>query len=152
VYVVDRDNMGHFNADSNSQIIQEVDGVIGNCYNTPAYWNQNVYFVPQGSLIKAFYLDPNTGLLSSTPTSQGNFAFTYPAGQPVVSANGSRNGLVWMVEGGTTPSLHVYDATNLAHELYRSGTIPFTKWVPPTVINGKVYIPTDGSLYVYGLY
>jgi hypothetical protein len=152
VYVVNRDNMGHFHAGSNSQIIQEVDGVIGNCYNTPAYWNQNVYFLPQGSVIKAFYLDPNTGLLSSTPTSQGSFDFSYPAGQPVVSANGSSNGLVWIVEGGTTASLHVYDATNLAHELYRSGTMPFTKWVPPTVTNGKVYIPAATSLFIYGLY
>jgi len=161
IYVVDRDNMGHEGSTSDSQIIQRLPNVVGgtsgtqssdHCFMTPAYWEQNVYFIGNNDVIKAFHLDPSTGLLSTSPTSQGSFEFVFPGGQPVVSSNGSSNGIVWAVDHGTGAALHAYDATNLGKQLFVSSSMGTgAKWAVPTVINGKVYVGTKGHLYVFGL-
>jgi hypothetical protein len=161
IYVVNRDNMGKFQSSSNSQIIQEVDGQVGGttgqqapdrCFMTPAFWQQNVYFMGNNDVIKAFNLNASTGLLSTTPSSQGSYVFGFPGAQPAVSSNGSSNGIVWAVEySKTTSALHAFDATNVSKELYRSGSLGAgAKWAVPTVINGKVYVGTASKLYVFG--
>jgi hypothetical protein len=86
---------------------------------------------------------------------------------PSISANGTTNGIVWAIErqdrlglaSGTKPAvLHAYDATNIANELYNSGqagtrdqAAPGTKYVVPTVANGRVYVGTQTEVDVYGL-
>ena len=120
IYVVDRDNMGHYNSQNNSQIIQNVIGQIGGIFSTPAYWNGNVYFGPAQDHLKAFSL--TNGLLSSMPTSESTYKFTYPGANPTVSANGNTNGIVWIIEADNQNNhnevLRAYDANNLATELY----------------------------------
>ena len=82
-----------------------------------------------------------------------------------ISANGRRedSGILWETTGdyheGTPGTLHAYDASNLANEVWNSDMNlardqmgPVTKFVPPTVANGKVYVPTsDNTVAVYGL-
>ena len=82
-----------------------------------------------------------------------------------ISANGRREdtGILWETTGdyneGTPGTLHAYDASNLANEIWNSDMNPVrdqmgpvTKFVPPTVANGKVYVPTsDNTVAVYGL-
>lgn len=160
IYVVDRDDMGHLHSGVDSQIIQELPNVVGgtsgtqsndHCFTSPAYWNGNLYFVGNNDVVKAFTLDPSTGTLSSSPTSQGSFTFGFPGGQPVVSSNGSSNGIVWVVDR-TAAALHAYDASDLSKSLYTSGSLGTgTKWSTPTVINGKVYVGTSSKLYVFAL-
>ena len=161
IYVLDRDNMGKFKTLSNSQIVQEVDNQVGGttgqqapdrCFTTPAFWQQKVYFTASNDVIKAFTLSTTTGMLSSTPTMKGSFEFVFPGAQPVVSSNGSSNGIVWAMDYSKTASaLHAYDATNLATELYRSGSLGAgAKWAVPTVVNSKVYVGTASKLYVFG--
>ncbi|MEP6644885.1 MAG: hypothetical protein ABJA69_10320 [Acidobacteriaceae bacterium] len=160
IYVVDRDNMGHHRTTSDSQIIQSLPNVVGgtsgiqandHCFTTPAYWKGNLYFVGNNDVIKRFSLDPATGKLSSTPTSQGSFTFVFPGAQPVVSSNGNSNGIVWAVDRSSSVSLHAYSAADLNNELYRSSGIGAgTKWAVPTVINGKVYVGTQTKLVVFG--
>ncbi|MDP9159105.1 MAG: Ig-like domain-containing protein [Acidobacteriota bacterium] len=160
IYVVDRDNMGHRHSGDDSQIVQSLPNVVGgtsgiqandHCFTTPAYWQANLYFVGNNDVIKSFSLDPATGKLSSTPTSQGSFIFVFPGAQPVVSSNGTSNGIVWAVDRSSSVSLHAYSATDLTNELYRSGGIGAgTKWAVPTVINGKVYVGTQTKLVVFG--
>jgi len=158
IYVLNRDNMGKFQASSNSQIVQEVDKQAGgggkiqpdaHCFMTPAFWNQTLYFAGNYDALKAYSLDPSTGNMSSQPTSQSSVTFGYPGAQPVVSANGASNGIVWAMAGSI---LCAYDATNLSNELFRSprlgtGAAGFHFEVP-TVVNGKVYVGTAGSLFV----
>src|SRR5437763_4897889 len=161
IYVLNRDNMGKFQSSSNSQIIQEVDGQVGGttgqqapdrCFMTPAFWQQNVYFMGNNDVIKAFKLNASTGLLSTTPSSQGSSVVGFPGAQPAVSSNGSSNGIVWAVEySKTTSALHAFDATNVSKELYRSASVGAgAKWAVPTVSNGKVYVGTAGKLFVFG--
>ena len=161
IYVLNRDNMGKFQSGSNSQIIQEVDGQVGGttgqqapdrCFMTPAFWQQNVYFMGNNDVIKAFKLNASTGKLSTTPSSRGSYVFGFPGAQPVVSSNGSSNGIVWAVEySKTAAALHAFDATDVSKELYRSGSLGAgAKWAVPTVINGKVYVGTRSKLFVFG--
>ena len=82
IYVLNRDNMGKIGTSSDN-IIQRLDGVIGQtgsfrdsgmpCFSTPSFWQQNVYIVANHDVMKRFTLNPDTGLLSTTPASQGTF-------------------------------------------------------------------------------
>jgi hypothetical protein len=160
VYVVNRDGMGHQNPGSDSQIIQSLSNAVGgggtgahtsdHCFSSPAYWNGNLYFVGNADVLKMFQLNTTTGQMASKASSQGPYTFAFPGGQPVVSANGSSNGVVWALDY-TSYYLHAYDATNVTKELYRSSTVGSTKWTVPTVINGKVYVGSKGKLSVFGL-
>jgi hypothetical protein len=84
--------------------------------------------------------------------------------EPVVSANGSTNGIVWVIAtdtlGSSNPAvLHAYSASNVGTELYNSNQAgtrdqpgQVIKFTSPTVANGKVYVCTKGRLDVYGLF
>lgn len=159
IYVVNRDNMGHLHSGVDSQIIQELPNVVGgtsgtqagdHCFMSPAYWQGNLYFIGNNDVIKMFKLNGSTGLINSTPSSKGTFDFVFPGAQPVVSSNGSSNGIVWAVDHTSAVALHAFDANNVATQLYQSGSLGSgTKWSTPTVINGKVYVATNGKLYVF---
>ena len=63
-----------------------------------------------------------------------------------------------MVESGYGGTLHAYDASNLANELYnsqmnssRDALGPFVKFSVPTIADGKVYVGTGNALAVFGL-
>jgi uncharacterized protein (TIGR03437 family) len=72
-------------------------------------------------------------------------------------------GIVWQTTGdwGTLRipgTLHAFDASDLSRELWNSDMVPnrdtlgrFAKFVAPTVINGRVYVPTfSNQLAIYG--
>jgi hypothetical protein len=159
VYVLNRDNLGQLGTTSDN-IIQRLDNEVGAfssktnsvqaCFTAPAMWGQNVYFGGKYDVLKMFTLDPNSGLLSSSPVSQGSLAYGYPGGDPVVSANGSTNGIVWTIDTGTN-ALIASDATNVASTLF-SGSVPGAlRWTVPTVINGHVYAGGQGTVYGFAL-
>jgi hypothetical protein len=172
IYLVDRDNMGKYNATSDNQIVQSIvnifphgDLTTGN-FKAPVYWNGNVYFSADKDNLKAFSL--TNGKLSTTPTSISALQPSYPGATLAVSANGTNNAIVWALQrvdldpngvGVRGPgSLHAFDATNLGTELYNSNqsgsrdTLDYTaKWSSPLVANGKVYVASLSQLTVYGL-
>lgn len=160
VYVLDRDNMGQLGTTADN-IIQRLDNQLGAysartnsvqaCFTGPAMWGQNVYFGGKYDVLKMFTLDPNTGLLSSTPVSQGTLAYGYPGADPVVSSNGATNGIVWTIDTKTN-SLIASDATNLANTLF-TGTLsaPAIRWTVPTVVNGHVYVGEQGEVFGFQL-
>ncbi len=172
MYLVDRDNMGHYNASNDSQIVQSLVNIFpfgtpepGN-YSAAVYFNGTVYFSPIADTIQAFRL--TNGLLSVSPTSRSSQNYAYPGGSMAVSANGSANGILWAVQRNATAIddqdasapgvLHAYDANDLSVELYNSDqagtrdTLPAAaKFSVPLVANGKVFVATVNSLTVYGL-
>jgi uncharacterized protein (TIGR03437 family) len=156
IYLIDRDRMGHFNADGDSQIVQSLTGAIGPLYGGAAYFNNTVYFSASSDGLKAFSV--TDGQLGRSPASRSSQIFGYPGTIPTVSANGSSNGIVWLLEGGSGGTLHAYDASNVAIELYnsqmkgsRDSLNSFVRFTIPTVANGKVYAGTGNSLAVFGL-
>jgi hypothetical protein len=156
IYVVDRDNMGKFNANSDN-IYQQINGQLaGGVFSKPSYFNGIVYYGAVNDAIKAFPI--SAGKLATGPSSQSPHTFTYPGSNPIISASGTTNAIVWAVEN-TNPVavLHAYDAINLATELYNSNQAPSgrdnfsnNKFITPMIANGKVYVGTSKSVAVFG--
>ncbi len=159
IYLLDRDNLGHFNAGSDSQIVQSLPGAMGRSFNTPAYFNNRVYFLGDGDVLKAFSI---SGAFLSTPPVTAPSGFGFPGATVSVSANGLSNGIVWALDNSAWGSggpavLHAYNATNVALEIYNSnqagardhpaGAVKFSV---PTVANGKVYVGGQYALSIYG--
>ncbi|HEX4595296.1 MAG TPA: hypothetical protein VH157_13530 [Bryobacteraceae bacterium] len=147
IYVLDRDNMGHFQIGSDSQIVQSLESAIGQVFGIPVYFNNAVYFSGAGDAVKAFSI--TNGHLSTKPVSQSVTTLPFPGTVPSISAQGSQNGVVWMIDSSS--QLHAFDASDLAHELYRGGVGSYVKFSTPTIANGKVYVGTKNSLVVFGL-
>jgi len=153
-------------------------------FGTSAYFNGSIYLgitptavnVPAG--IRQFTYSASTGTLTpgtyTSPSIQENTRGT----TPFISANGTSNGILWMIDTGqplqnsgsnqpTSAILRAYDATDLSDELYNSGANPADvpgygiKFSSPIVANGKVYISTghdltgatnpEGEIDIYGL-
>ena len=147
IYVLDRDRMGHFQPGGDSQIVQSLPGAIGRLFGIPVYFNNAVYFAAANDAIKAFRIA--NGLLQEKPSSQSAGTFPYLGSVPSVSANGSKDGIVWTIDAN---GLHAYDAANLANELYCGSPGSYIKFSTPTIANGKVYVGTQDSLVVFGLF
>jgi hypothetical protein len=157
VYLVDRDNMGHFNPQDDSQIVQSLPVAAWGLWGSPAFWEGNVYVVAPGDVPKVFQL--SGGRLSTDATSTGSLIFPWGLA-PTISSSGSTNGIMWAVDTSLYPDgpaiLLAFDATDLSR-LYGSddaGTRdeagPTAKFTVPTVVNGRVYVGTQTELTVYG--
>jgi hypothetical protein len=165
IYLINRDNMGHYHTNNDSQIVQVVSNAIPGgtgdtgVFTPPVYFNEYVYFGAVDDSVRAFKV--TNGLLSTTATSVSPEGYTYPGGAITVSANGNTNGIVWAVQknGDTSPGvLFAYDARNVGTELYNStqagsrDTLDIAaKFTPSTIVNGKVFIGSMNQLTVYGL-
>ena len=158
IYLVDRTNMGKFNPNNDSNIYQELDGALPSGeWASPAYFNGTLYYGGVSDYLKAFQF--SKALLPLNPTSASAIAFTYPGATPSVSANGTRNGIVWATENTSPAVLHAYDATNLANELYNSNQAPNgrdqfgsgNKFIAPMISHGRVYVGTTTGVAVFGL-
>ena len=156
IYVLDRDNLGKFNSNSNN-IYQQISGQLaGGVWAKPSYFNNTVYYGAVHDAVKAFPIA--NGTLATTPSSQGPTQLPYPGAAPVISANNTANGIVWAVENGTNGVLHAYDASNLATELYNSNSaangrdvFAANKFITAIVANSKVFVGTPNSVVVFGL-
>ncbi len=160
VYLVDRDNMGTFNAADDTQIVESLPGAIGGCFDAPAYFNNALYFVGAGDVIKAFTV--TNGSIASSPSSQGSGTYSFPGATVSISANGTNDAIAWAIQSdafhNNGPSfLHAYNAADVSQELYNSAQagsrdIPggAVKFTVPTIANGKVYVGTATGLSVFG--
>jgi hypothetical protein len=162
VYLIDRDHMGHYNPNNNNQIVQSLTAAVGGLWSMPAWSNNNVYFGGSGDYLRQFTFNPTSGLLSTSAFAVSPTFFGFPGPTPSISANGTSNGIVWALQtddyGSGAATLHAYDATNVATELYnstqnasRDDAGPAVKFTVPTITNGKVYVPAATQLSVFGL-
>jgi hypothetical protein len=171
IYLINRDNMGGYSASGDTNVVQELPDVLGtppNNYATgnrinPVYFNGYVYFSADADHIKCYQL--TNGFLTTTPTSQSTEVYQYPGAPLSISANGTNNGILWVVERfgnlstGTAPGvLRAYDPANLSNIFYDSNqagsrdTLDFAaKFSVPLVINGKVFVASMSQLTIYGL-
>jgi hypothetical protein len=161
-YLLNRDNLGKFQAGSDSQIVQSFTWGLcgtGRCliFGTPAYFENTVYMAAAGDKLKAYTLGNGQLILSGESTN----SFPWPGATPVVSANGASNGIVWVVESngsGAPAVLHAYSAADVIIELYNSSENaardnpgPAIKFSVSTVANGKVYVGSQYQVSVFGL-
>ena len=165
IYLINRDNLGGYHAKSND-IVQYIVGAIRpsvpkyepffGIWNTSSYFNGNVYIFGQYDYPKMFTL--NNGLLPTTATSAGAVIMRGP--NAVISANGSTNGIVWTLQYDTVPPvLWALNPSDLAQVYYNTNQdskrdkvdSKAVERVNPTVANGRVYVPANSKVQVYGL-
>jgi uncharacterized protein YjdB len=171
VFVIDRNNMGGYNAAGPDNVLQTVQTgtqQFDNIWGAPAFWNGTIFYHTERDVLKIYKWNASTGTMSSQPTSTGNYVYLNHGASPSISANGTSNGIVWDVDnsgypgtggsGGTPAILHAYDASNITRELYNSSLAPngrdtaghACKFSVPTVTDGKVFLPTCTELDIYG--
>lgn len=164
IYLLDRDKLGGFGP-TGVPVQALPKGTLGSptppgypsdwsgLFGLPAYWNQKLYFWGVKDVLKVFSL--NGGLLDTTPQ-KGTAVYGYPGANPVISANGPRNGVLWSIKAGygTDGVLQAWDATSLSL-LYSSDAVsedsmgPSVKFTSPVVANGKVFVGGGDRLTVY---
>ena len=165
LFVVNTKSMGHL-ASGNSSTSQDIQANQGGTYDT-ALWNSPAgaiaYVQELAGSMRAFQVV--NGTLNATMQSETvPSTVTIFAGIAVSSNNNaSGSALVWQTTADYHASqqpgiLHALDASDLSHELWNSDMTPtdalgrFAKFVPPTVANGRVYVPTfSNELAIYGL-
>jgi hypothetical protein len=170
IVVLDRDNLGGYapaTGTSNTNALQDINDANKGLWNTPAYWNGNVYIWGSGDegsggdVPKMYKL--NTGVMDTTPSSQSNIVSQFPGASFSVSSNGATDGIAWAVRSDPFDTngaavLYAWPATDLTTPLYESDTNaardsagPANKFSTPVVTNGKVYMAAQGEVDVYGL-
>ena len=168
IYLMNRDNLGHYSA-AGDNVVQAIYNTIGTTamptgnWGTPAFFNNQIYIQGIQDPMRQYSLSLSPSpLLSAGPLAVSQDIIGYASPTPVISSNGTKNGIVWLVQASNPPSatgiLRAYDAANIAHELYNSGLAGTrdkagldVKFATPTVANGKVYMPGSQELDVYGL-
>jgi hypothetical protein len=157
LYLLNRDNEGQFNPSTDNVIQSIPHAAATELVGVPTYWNNSVYLAGERDYIKQYSLV--NGLLTAEPVSETPVLFggAGPASTSI-TANGNSNGILWAIRH-TNPALFAFDPTNLATKFYDSTQAPkardklvaLTRFVTPTISNGKVYIGGTAALEVYGL-
>jgi hypothetical protein len=176
LFELDRNNLGKYCpnltpacTNSDPQIVAEIPGATSGTWGAPAYWNGNLYWGGSNSTLRAFAFNTTTGSISTAPTSSSFKVFGYPSPTPSVSANGTANGIVWVLDdseynstacsgASTCQALYAFNANNLGEMLYHSNQAPNARDVPgaavkfavPTIVNGKVYVGSQYAVSAYG--
>jgi hypothetical protein len=175
LYVLNTANLGK-ESSTDSGVVQEFTITADEIRGGPVYWQRStanggplLYNWGDSDSLKAFAFNGST--LATTPSAQGgNSNQTWPGGILALSANGDTpgSGVLWasVATSGdpennppTPGALYAFDANNVATELWdstmnatRDNLGNFAKFVPPLVVNGKVYMATQSSqVAVYGL-
>jgi hypothetical protein len=175
MYVLDRTQLGGMAVNdtsaSNPNAVQQIiEGSTNEIFNTPTYFNGNIYYSASGALNeRAFVYNPNTTpptfvSASESKSAQGPFFDT--SGNFISASSPTAGGVVWEVSNG----LYAWDANNIQSTIYTtSASVPTggscitSTWAIPIVDNGKVYFGcyaqpqgnqpsnnTNGYLFVYG--
>src|SRR4029077_1190593 len=151
IYVLNRDNMGHLCSaciTSDTQIVQELPNGSGTEPGTPVYWNNTVYTTGNVSPVNAYAL--KSGLLVLTTQSA---KLSQPS-HPILTANGTTNGILWFINGKALWALDAVSLKVLYHSDATGGrdTLPpLAHFASPIAANGKVFVGTQASLVTYGL-
>jgi len=148
----------HYNAGGNSDaVLQTFTNLPARFMSGPAYFNGNVYFSSWNDKMKVYSI--SNAVLIRTPTSVGPRTFAFPGCTPVVSANGTNNGIVWSTAFGAPAVLAAWNATNVTTEIYNSAQAAANrdaltngvKFTSPMIANGKAYVGGQFALSVFGL-
>jgi hypothetical protein len=160
-YLMDRDNLGHYNPSNDNQILHKDTNYAHGTFATPAFFNNALYLAGANDLLKCYSI--SNAQISTNPVSEGPDEIGWPGATPSISANGTNNAIVWVIQaGGFAASngpayLLAYNATNVAQRLYSSADAGTRdrlglaqKFSVPTVANGKVYVGTGFGLTAFG--
>jgi hypothetical protein len=175
IYVVNRGNLGGYDMGTNG-----VDGLNDDIadfsggsilFSSFGYFNGRLYVGAGGSPLSGYDYTPGTattaGSLAASPSTQTTHVFSSASAvggaQPIFSANGpdatASNAIAWVADlSGASDVLYAFAANNLANQLYVTSTNhsrdqgpPVVKFSVPIIANGRVYVPGEYVVAVYGL-
>jgi outer membrane protein assembly factor BamB len=159
IYVVDRDHLGKFNSMNNHHAYQVLVDAFPHArcgagvYGAPVYFNGMVYFGPNGDVVQGFRLAGARLPAVATTVALASTRSCYPGAPLSISADGTSNGILWAVKNGSPQgTLYAFDAGALNVTLYDSSSAgardqfgPGSKFTPPTVANGLVFVATQAA-------
>ncbi len=162
IYLIDRDFMGHYQPNNDSQAVQTIPSAGGGVCGSMAYWNHNFYVVSNSSKDALRQFAVNQGKLMLKAASGSRFPAT--CATPTVSANGVRDGVLWVLrskawnDADENAVLYAFDAVDSSRLLYDSEQNPFRdraglalRFNIPVIMNGHVYVGAKHEVDVYGL-
>jgi len=170
IYVIDTTQMGGFNS-TGDQIVEEWQASGNLLFSGRIYYNSTLYLWPTNDYLRGYTYVGGTTPFVTKPAVESTEAVAYGySNEPAISlsANGTNPGtaIIWAAysqsgasNGGDYPGvLQAFDASTLEEiwgsEMNSGRDYPgsWSKWSPPTIANGKVYLATfDDLVDVYGL-
>jgi hypothetical protein len=169
-YILNRDAMGGQQTGNAGALWNGSTG--GGIWGGPAYFTdasgtQHVVY-GTGTPLSTYNLNVSPFSLSvQSSANVGCLECRDQGSQPIVSSNGTTSGsaIVWALQtpgnSGGTISLYAFNALNMSSVLFNA---PAGSWNPtvgasyiggalisPLVVDGRVYVPTDGQVSVFGL-
>ena len=157
LYLINPANMGKYDTGTNGP-----DGLNGDIqdfgtnnlfiYNF-SFFNNTLY---TSTPLRAYAFQPGTattaGQINTTPLASIS---TNSFVAPVISANGTANPIVWLLDQGDHLSAFSPDLTQLYSSDIapngRDNPAPSVKFTSPVIANGKVFLSGSGAVTVYGL-
>ena len=165
LYAVDRTNMGRLGSKgaSSPQTLRPIQyGGIFNMAVWPRSTDAQVYITSEGDITSQFTIAG--GEVNPQPTAASNAVGDSPFQGMAVSADGDKDGIFWINFGdysqeGVPAVFCALDASDISSllwcsHIYADRDTPgrFAKFVAPTVVNGRAYLPTFSyEIAVYGL-
>jgi FtsP/CotA-like multicopper oxidase with cupredoxin domain len=168
-YILNRDRLGGFSAGNAGALWNA--STAGPMWGGPATFQDasgTTYVVWGGRPLNTYTLNlAPLGLSVQSHADVGCLECRDDGSQPVVSSNGTtpQTAVVWALKtptgSGGTISLYAFDALDMSHTLFAGSAGVWTvgagasyiggALVSPTVAHGRVYVPTDGSVAIFGL-
>jgi fibronectin type 3 domain-containing protein len=164
LYVLDRDSLGGINANDSSAIQEILEPSGTSLFVTPAYFNGNIYYAPDGGSLeqRQVQYDATTGDYVSPTAITSTVNAPFKGAGVFISSNATNNGIVWTLGNALT----AYDATNVTNPIFNAttnvpgvgGQCTTAKFSLPIEANGKVYYScfnastNIGYLFVSGLF
>ncbi|MBV9745228.1 MAG: hypothetical protein JO099_15815, partial [Acidobacteriia bacterium] len=175
IYLINRQNMGKYNGpggpDHVLAVVQlqpgKAPGTQPGVWGGPAYFNtgqqQLVYYAGAGGPLTAFVFSGASLAPAKIGAKANQTAATFSADNGGTTPNVSSNqqtagtGVVWALDRNNPMHLLAWDATDLTKPpLFNQVAGQWQNpnggaFIEPTVIQGKVYVASDGILNVFGL-
>ena len=154
IYVVNRDNMGHFVNGGGDRDVQTFNVNRTFYFGSPVFFNNNLFI--DGNTILGFTFNPADSTFTASGSS--SYGFSSRGAGLVVSANGTANGIIWSFSQGVLKAIRPESIAGAAaqssvSEFYQTplGDRSTVKFTHPIVINGKVYAANMTAFLGYGL-
>jgi hypothetical protein len=159
IYLLDQTALGGYSRHNRGalQVLKVGQTDRAGVWGGPAYYDgpsgPTIYYQTADDVLKAYRV--STGAAPSlTLAAKGASTSSNGGSIPIVSSEGAaaNTGVVWLVRRTAPPALEAYDATRLGAPIYQASVgTDFGIYHTPMVANGRVYVGTAGSLYVFGL-
>jgi hypothetical protein len=110
-----------------------------------------MFIWPSGEVFHAYnfkQFNSTTALLETTPIKNYIKNGGRPGGILSISANGKTNGIIWGTIGKLNANqklvngtIYAFDALDIKSPIWQTSIGIFPKFNPPTVVNGRVFVP-----------